>query len=176
MKPLILSFSGKARHGKDTSVNILLSHINKNSTNGIRISYADYLKFVATNVFNWDGNKDDSGRTLLQKIGVDFREKNPNFWVDNAINLVEALDNQYQYVLISDCRFENEILRWRERGYEVITIKVSRANFDNGLTLAQQQHPTETGLDNFNFDVEITASNLEELENLLTTNLPIDII
>ncbi len=176
MKPIILLFSGKARHGKDTSVDYLLSKINKDKERGIRISYGDYLKYVATNIFKWNGEKDDAGRSLLQKIGVDFREKNPNFWVNNAINLVEVLDDSYEYVLISDCRFENDIKRWIECGYKVITIKVCRDNFDNGLTEEQKAHPSETGLDNFDFHIEIHANSIEELKNELTRQIPIDII
>jgi hypothetical protein len=67
--------------------------------------------------------------------------------------------------VISDCRFKNEILIPRKKfGEKVITIRLIRTNYISNLTQEQQQHESETALDNFkNWDYIVTAKDLDEL-------------
>ena len=75
----------------------------------------------------------------------------------------KAFEEEYNYVLIADCRFPNEIHRWREEGYPIISVHVERLGFDNGLTEEQKNHASETALDDYMFDVYLKATNLTEL-------------
>ena len=78
-KPTIITFSGKAQHGKDASLEILKHHLEENGKTVMAIGYADYLKEMAAANFGWDGKKDERGRSLLQNVGEAYRGKDPNF-------------------------------------------------------------------------------------------------
>ena len=164
-KQKIITFSGQAQHGKDTSVQVIKQIIEANGYKAIKINYADYLKYIAMQYLGWDGIKNERGRSILQVIGTEkVRSRFPDFWVDAAINIAKIFENNYDYVLIGDCRFPNEIGRWKEEGYSVITVHIERLNFDNGLTVEQKRHPSETALNDYDFDIRIKAENLEDLE------------
>ena len=79
--------------------------------------------------------------------------------------------DEWDYVLIPDCRFPNEIERMKsEFNYSkdenlVQSIRVTRPNFDSGLSIEQLNHPSECALDGYEFDYYIANdSTLEELE------------
>ena len=165
-KPEIITFSGKARHGKDSSVQILKQLLEEQGKRVLAINYADYLKYLAKTYFGWDGNKDEKGRTILQQLGTEkVRTKFPNYWVDTVVGIVKAFESDFDYILIGDCRFLNEIDRWKEEGYEIMSLHVERLNFDNGLTEKQKNHPSETALDEYKFSGYIKAENLKVLKN-----------
>lgn len=166
-KPVVLSFSAKAQSGKDSCVEFALECFKKQDKKAIRIAYGDYVKFVCKQYYNWNGEKDEYGRSLLQNVGSDARITNPNIWVDMAISIVNAFFADYDYVLISDCRFENEMSRWKEKGFNILTFRINRPNFDNGMTEEQKCHISEVGLDNYEFDyyIENIYDNLEDFRN-----------
>ena len=52
--------------------------------------------------------------------------------------------------------------------FDTTLIRIVRSNFDNGLSIAQKQHPSETALDNFEFDTVIyNNGSLNELRQAL---------
>lgn len=164
----IICISGKARHGKDTFAGFLADALERRGQKVVIFHYADLLKFIAKQYFGWDGVKDEAGRTLLQKIGTDIvRERDPDFWVNYAIDLFSMFSEEWGYVLIPDCRFPNEIQRMKEAGFNRVEhFEISRgASFDNGLTEAQKNHPSETALDDAEADHYIRNFwGLEELQ------------
>ena len=177
-KPLIIPIMGKARNGKDSFAKFLKEEIEERTgENVLIIRYADYLKFVLEKYFNWDGNKDEKGRNLLQHIGTDTcRKNNENVWVNVVVELVKSFGNEFPYVLIPDARFENEIGCWYDNEFEVVTIRVKRLNedgseYDNGLTEEQKNHPSETSLDDFVPYYNVEAKSLEELKESVQTIL-----
>ena len=171
-KQTIITFSGKAQHGKDSSVAILKKIIENRGDTALAINNADFLKYLARQYLGWDGNKDAKGRTLLQQLGTEkVRSRFPNFWIDTVINIARVFEDDYNYILIGDCRFQNEINRWIEEGYKVISTRVDRPNFDNGLTEEQKNHPSETTLDNFQFTIRLQAETLEDLEREILLKL-----
>jgi len=172
MKPTIISLSGKARHGKDSTVKIIQDKLESQNKKCLHMAYGNLVKYICKEYFNWNGQKDEKGRTILQQIGTNkIRSKEPNFWVDFIINLLNVIGEDYDYILISDCRFLNEIQRYMEEGYYIITIYVERLNFDNGLTEEQKNHPSETALNDYEFDYYLEAKNLNELECEISSKL-----
>ena len=156
-KPIIITVSGKARHGKDFTA-VALAERFKNSGKKVLIThYADLLKFICKNMFNWNGKKDEAGRHILQYVGTDIvRKQSPDFWVDYIINVLTLFGSEWDYVIIPDTRFPNEIERLQNKGqFQVISIHVNRINFDNGLSKEAQSHLSEHALDNFNFDFKL---------------------
>ena len=163
-KQTIITLSGQAQHGKDSSAQIIKEFLEENNKTVLIINYADYLKYLAKQYFGWDGEKDEKGRSLLQWLGTEkIRSKHPDFWVDVVINIAKVFEDEHEYVLIADCRFPNEIHRWKEYGYPIISVHVERLGFDNGLTEEQKSHTSETALDDYMFDVYLKATNLTEL-------------
>ena len=170
-KQIIITVSGKAQHGKDSTAEIIKNLLEENGKRVLRINYADFLKYLASQYLGWDGNKDEAGRTTLQQLGNEKVQRYPCFWVATVINIAKFFEHDYNYIIIADCRFPHDINRWREEGYTIIPIHVERLYFDNGLTDEQKSHPTETALNGFNFAVNIKTETLDELEKEIRVNL-----
>jgi len=161
----IILISGKAQNGKDQSAKIIKQKLEQKNKKVLITAYGDLVKYVCEKFFNWDGKKDEKGRTLLQYVGTDIvRSKKFNFWVDFIINVLNFFDNEWDYVLIPDMRFQNEIHRWNGL-WDITTLRVNRLNFENNLTYEQKNHSSETKLDNYHFDYVINVeSGLDKLE------------
>ena len=128
--------------------------------NVLIIHYAYFLKVLCRDFFGWDGNKDSVGRTILQVVGTDKgRYRNPNVWVNMTIEFIKAFGQDYDYILIPDCRFRNELDRLKKEKFDVFTLWVHRKEFDNGLTEDQKNHPSETGLLDYKFDHVISVES-----------------
>ena len=156
MKKVIL-VSAKARHGKDTVAEIAKEQLESRGQKVLICHYADLLKYICKTFFEWDGVKDDNGRTILQHVGTDvIRSNNQDYWVKFIIDLLDMFYDEWDYVIIPDTRFENEIEEMSEEfnyDYEIVTsVRVNRPNFDNGLTRLQRHHPSECALDDYSFD------------------------
>ena len=110
--------------------------------------YGDLVTYVCRTFFQWDGQKNEYGRSLLQYVGTDVvRKQKPEFWVDFIIDIINFFSDNWDYVLIPDSRFPNEVSRLRETGFPVTHLRVVRPNFDSPLTEEQRRHPSETALD-----------------------------
>ena len=160
----IINFSGSAKHGKTTSANIMKEILEKQGKTVLIVNYADYLKFICKEYFGWSGKKDESGRTILQHIGTDIvRQRDPDFWVRTIGYFISVIGIDFDYILVGDCRFRNEC-EWFKFDYKVLNVKVSRENFNNGLTEEQRKHPSEIDLEGYVFDYEFNSPDLEHLE------------
>lgn len=161
----IICIGGKAQHGKDTSAKMFFEELSKDNRVLI-VHYADLLKFICKTYFGWDGNKDEQGRTLLQHVGTEVvREQIPDYWVDFVIKLVNLFPNEWDYIIIPDTRFPNELHKWNEAGYESTYVKVIRENFITPLTSEQQKHRSEIALDNETPDyILYNTSTVEDLK------------
>lgn len=176
----IFLVSGKARHGKDTAAGILNEEFSFQ-----RVAFADTLKMEAVKL-GWDGKKDEKGRRLLQELGRQRREEDIDYWVKRAIDTIAnrrflpvceedrqevilhgripVTAGEVPGIVIPDCRFPSEIesvRKWgRDNGYEVVTVRVERPDFDNGLSESARQDPSETALDGYMFDYRIENRDL----------------
>lgn len=147
-KPVVVCISGKAQSGKDTAASMMKACMEEKGHSVVIIHYADLLKFICTTYFGWNGKKDEDGRTLLQFIGTDVvRTRKPDFWVNFVSNLLDLFHEAWDYVIIPDTRFPNEIDRIQDAGYLVFHLKLRRPGFDNHLSQEQQKHISETALD-----------------------------
>lgn len=163
----VILISGKAGHGKDTVANILQEEIKNKGYKVMTTHYGDLVKYICGTYFGWDGNKDEAGRTLLQHVGTDIvRKKNPDFWVDFIASILTYFDGNWDYVLIPDVRFKNEIRNIKDTGIDTVHLRVIRDNYEGTLTEEQKKHPSETALDDVSADVVIknngTVSELSE--------------
>lgn len=178
-KPRILCLAGPARNGKDQSATYIAEALREQGHSVLVTHFADLLKFMAKNLYGWQGDKDGparyeingqavNGRGLLQVLGTDtIRAKEPDLWVNFVIKEIELLGDNWDYVIIPDCRFPNEIDRFKEEGYDTALIKVIRTGFDNGLTEEQKSHPSERAMDDYPADIAIL--NVSGLDGLKTS-------
>ena len=61
----VILISGKAQHGKDTSALILEEIYEAENKRVLITHYADLLKYICKQYFNWDGKKDEKTALLL---------------------------------------------------------------------------------------------------------------
>lgn len=128
MKNRIIAFAGKAQAGKTESSKILKVLAEKDGIIFKKLSFADGLKDIAKEYFDWDGDKGiylksivemdgqiiipDKGRSLLINIGKKFREIRPTIWADLVYKKIIEFDKQNPenvFYCLDDLRFRNEI-------------------------------------------------------------------
>lgn len=153
----IICISGKAGSGKDSAASDLRDFLEMGGENSVLIThFADLTKYVAKNFCGWDGQKDYRGRAILQTVGTDlFRSYNEDFWVDFIADVLTVFSGWWDYVIIPDTRFPNEIEELKARGFDVTTIRIKRDNYESQLSESQQYHESETALDNYPMDFEV---------------------
>jgi hypothetical protein len=148
--PKIICLSGRAECGKDQFVKFI------NEIEPVkRVAYGDHLKYIASQYYNWSGRKDIEGRQLLNTLGDKIRKNNLHYFINYCTNLVKDVFVDEKYIFITDARFPIEIDCWKDLGFEVISIKITRINHESILTQEQLNHQTETSMDRYDFDYEI---------------------
>lgn len=160
MKGTII-ISGKSGSGKDQLAQFMKEELAKHGKKALIIHYADAVKWFCRDFLDWDGKKDEVGRTLLQTVGTDIvRAQHPNFWTGIVVGLIQAFEpySNFEIAIIPDARFENEVDISLANLKNSVSIRVERLNEDGTpwvnpvLTEDQQKHPSETSLDKFAFD------------------------
>ena len=169
----VVCISGKAQNGKDTTATIM-KNLLEDECKVLTVHYADLLKYICRQFFKWDGQKDENGRTLLQYVGTDvIRKKYPDYWVEFVSGVLKLFPNTWDYVLIPDCRFPNEIETMRSEGFDVIHVHVVRDGFKSPLTDEQQKHPSETALDGYPADITLhNDGSISDLRSKVSELLP----
>ena len=162
-----ITISGPAGHGKDTLANKLKAIIESKGKRVFIIHYADYLKMVATQVYNWDGRKDEVGRDILQKLGDRMRAQDEMYLINELINIINLVRDDFDIVLIPDARFPREIECLRNIG-RTISIHITRVDYKSNLTTEQNNHKTERALDNYSYDYDILTSTDKEISEIDT--------
>jgi len=162
----IINFAGKAEHGKDTFARMLKEKLELQNKKVLILHFADYLKYICSQYFGWNGKKDKQGRGILQSVGTDkIRNIYPDFWVEIIYNLINVFHNDFDYFLMPDFRFRNESEYFKERGMPLITVYITRYNYKNSLSDEQKNHPSEKNLDDYTFDYYVYVDEgLDKLE------------
>jgi len=128
--------------------------------------FAYALKKIATDCFDWDGEKDDKGRRLLQVLGTEAgREYNDNIWLDKMREQIEKNVGYANYWLIPDTRFPNEMdfIRCYETMLGMV-VEIQRPDLDTGNE--NYGHSSETALDGVSSDVVIiNDGSMDELRS-----------
>lgn len=161
--PKIFVLSGKAKSGKNTAANIISDYYKDKC---IQISFAHYLKQYVKNITNWSGSEDDKPRDILQSIGIDLIKNkiNPNLLIDRVCDDIKVYSYFFDYIIITDARLVDEVEAIKNN-FECVTIRINNLK-GNNLTIEQQNHITETCLDNYKFDYVI-ENNDKLKENIL---------
>lgn len=157
--PKIYIISGKAKSGKDTVSKMIVDYYKEKKCK--KVSYAYYLKEYIKNIFDWDGSEEAKPRDLLQSIGIDLLKNkiDDKFLINRIIEDIEVYSYFYDVIIITDARLIEEVEIPKNKFKTAVAIRVNNCS-DNNLTNEQQQHITETDLDNYNgFDYVIENNN-----------------
>lgn len=166
----IITISGHAQNGKDTVAKLLSDKLREKQYRVLITHYADLLKYICQTFFNWDGAKDERGRHILQYVGTDIvRKEKPDFWVDFISEILKFFGTNWDYVIIPDLRFPNELGKLKSDGFAVTHLRIVRNNFTNLLSPEQQHHPSETALDGIQPDYLINNNgSLRDLDETIS--------
>lgn len=165
----IIGICGFQSSGKDTIAEILI-----NKYGFVKLSFACIIKDIVALLFDWPRDrlegltKEDrqwreqvdewwssslkmpnlTPRYVLQYFGTELFRKHwhQDFWV----KVLEKKLTKYENIVITDCRFENEINLIIEYGGKIIQVQRNLPNwfetYKNGIDVeeAKKLHPSET--------------------------------
>lgn len=161
---LVVGLLGYKQSGKSTAARCLV-----NKHRFVEVSWAWALKnVIGKQLFGLSDiqiNGDDpvreavipewgrSPREILQVVGTElFRDNfDPDFWVKLGSRQIEHHLRNGHNVVVSDCRFPNEI-KCIKKEFDGTTVRIVR----DGQT-REDVHASETALDNYEADYKITA-------------------
>lgn len=161
---IVIGFSGKAEHGKTTAAQAYKKIIN-DSVPELKVEIIPLAKRMKeqAKMVGWDGQKDEKGRRLLQEIswpikhyhGEDIYAK----WCYE-----QALEQNLDILLIDDVRMFAEVCYF-DNLFDIgeidafYLIRIDRPNYKSHLTEEQLKDISETQLDNYTFDIEISNTS-----------------
>lgn len=164
--PIIYLICGRARTGKDTVADMIY---NLNKKDSVKLSYTTYLKNYAKLISDWNGEEKSKPRELLQTLGTEIikNQIDNKLLINRTIEDINVLSYFKKIIIISGARRKDEIEDIKNKFENVISIRVYKNELSNKLTESENNHITETDLDNYNsFDYEILNNgNEEELKN-----------
>jgi hypothetical protein len=175
----IVLFSGRKRHGKDSAANILGEWVKDKTV--AKFAFAQYLKKIAKWTLNLNTEEEEflkehddikvaggmSYRQFLNKLG-DAIKMNLS-WSIWAERIIEEIDSVIEYtkadyVIITDLRYPIEqsyLKRYAEKeGIDLVVVKVVRTDYE-----FNDEHESESLVDEINPDFIIEAKDITELEN-----------
>jgi len=167
---MLIGLVGKKGSGKDTFANVL-----KQKSGFITYAYATPLKEACQKLFllsdeqlhdqtlkeTVDKRWDLSPRQIFQIIGTDFIRTHidSDFWIKHFTLWYKGKSTQN--IIVTDCRFQNEIDTIKELGGMIFKIERNTSVEDN--------HISENGIDNLtNIDIVIkNDSSLEDYHKII---------
>lgn len=164
-----------AQSGKDTCAAIMREEYENRGWRVITIAFADYVRWSLEKYYGVKDYKTPEGRTLIQHFATDLVRKNdPTFWGRTVADLLKAIEEDFDYVIIPDWRFMNEyeVLNNRFAPHTIVQVKIDRPNNEltDNMTDAQRNHQSEVELDkyeNFDYNIVNEFGKLEETEKQL---------
>lgn len=165
MGQLFIGLGNKARQGKDEAAKAIIDYYDRERIRQVnhglkpaspfvqRIGFADALYEVARNEYGMT-TKD---APLLQKIGHERRQQDPEYWVKRAFAKVLPTSD---IVLFTDTRYQNEAQYIKSRGGYIVN--VTRRLKDGSQFIDPSRpanHPSEIDLDGYAFDFYLVNSD-----------------
>ncbi len=171
-EPMIYIIAGKARHGKSTIADIIKFDYEQNNKKVISLAYAKTIKEYIKNITNWDGDEQTKPRELMQMVGTDIirAQIDNSFHTRRMIEDIKVYSYFFDVIIISDARYEDEIMEIKNNFKNVSVIKVIRSSLETDLSEKEKTHLSEIALDGFNlYDYTIyNDGSIEELEKQIT--------
>lgn len=165
MSRVKIAFHGKMGSGKDTGVDFLIK-----KHGGTKLTFAKPLYDILYYAQEKCGFKHEKDRKFLQFIGTEWaREIDDNIWVNLALKKLDTLSGN---VYNNDCRFINELIALKNKGFICVKIKRTKVN-NNRAGTGDIFHKSEMGLSDDLFDFVIENNNslddfYTQIENIYT--------
>lgn len=164
-----------AQSGKDTCATIMKEEYEKRGKRVIIIAFADYVRLCLEKYYGVKDYKTPEGRTLIQHFATDLvRKYDPTFWGRTVGDLLKAIEDDFDYAIIPDWRFENEYncLASRFASHIIVPVLITRPDNEktDNMTESQRNHQSEKELDNWKFfcyNIVNEYSKLEETRQQL---------
>ena len=159
---------GKAGSGKSEVASLIKEYYEKKDEKTVVTEYSKYLKLLAREMLNWDGNPHNKPRQFLQEIGLFIREnlKQRDLLIRRMKTDMLVYERFFKNVVISDVRYPEEITSMQEDYPQAVAILVINDLEDSPLTIKQANHQTEHALDGFDgFDYVIHNQFEKNLRN-----------
>ena len=122
-KPLMLAMWGNMRSGKDTATDMLIDNFEADGKTVLRIAYADAITEIINKYFNiTTGVKP---REHYQHIGQSFRALEPNVWIDLLNSKIASSYENYDVIIVTDARQQNEFIDLSKQGFKHIYVWAS---------------------------------------------------
>ncbi|MCA9330004.1 hypothetical protein KDA11_05120 [Candidatus Saccharibacteria bacterium] len=155
-----IAFGCRARQGKDTCA-LLLKEMNPDETYITSFAAPLYEAYrAACAVTGFDPDVKD--RTFLQLWGDKGRAIDPEYWVTKALERISMVNTNV--VIITDVRYEVELLALRQNGFRVYNVVRDGKGATDGIA----GHSSEQGIPDELFDGVIeNRGTLEELREKL---------
>lgn len=165
---LLVGYGNRCRQGKDLAAAAVMDYLNCKRTtaksHGYGITIPDVRVFKFAQALYLEAKRDygmtDKDAPLLQRIGMERRDQDPEYWVKQVRNQLASFNG---IALITDVRFQNEIQMVKELGG--FTVQMIRLNQDGTRFYSDDRpsgHPSESELDNHNWDYRISTKTGEE--------------
>ncbi len=164
----IYVIGGAAKSGKNTFGTYLREEAKKYGYKPCVMQITEPLYCYARTYFDWDFQNGEKPREFLQKMGIEIiknKLKKETFLLDRIAEDIEILSNFFDVFIITDARLAMEFQYFKRNYSDVVTIRLSRKQYDNGLSEEEKNHITEQEIQNLkDFDYEIENISLESLK------------
>ena len=160
MNRKIILINGVAGSGKSSLAAYIQEELENINKICLIAHNADSVKRLAKDYFGWDGIKDFKGRQLLINLSNLGYEYDEFFWEKkNIINEVSRT-----ICVIPDFRFHKTFEYFKKEGDDIVTVHITRPNFENGLDEKLKKDKSEQGFKDFIFDFEVVNNSLDDLK------------
>lgn len=166
MRKSIIMVSGSSfGAGKDTLAAILKKKYEEKGLKVRTVAFADWVRDSLKRYYNWDGQKDAAGRTLMQTYATDtVRATDENYWADVTARLALATVHDWDILIVTDMRFPNEYTVMTKY-FNINAISTVRVDRGEVVRDGNREHISEHSLERFGFDYIIDNNGtLEDLE------------
>lgn len=165
MNKIVLISGSSYGAGKDTLAAMMAEECKNKGLRPRIMHFGDWVKDAAVRYYNWDGQKDEAGRHLLQYFATDqVRKHDWDYWAEVTYRLAAATESDWDVLLVPDMRFPNEYECGTKffNPRDITAVRVER-NFGE-VNSANRQHISEHAMHDFTYDYVIdNNASLEEL-------------
>lgn len=173
----IFLLAGKARSGKGEVAKSIKKYYDERNQKTVITEYSKYIKLLAQEMTDWDGNAATKPRKFLQDMGT-FIRKNLNmsdFFITRMKDDLKIYEKFFDNIIISDIRFPKEIEEIKKKNLNTYSIFIINEHGNYDLTIEESNHETEHALDDYhdfnyiivNDEKEILEQKLKEILNEL---------
>jgi hypothetical protein len=159
---LIIGLGHKARNGKDTAGEAIKAYYDNQADllklhglkGGLKVSIVKFAAALYQECRDLHGMT-EKDPVLLQNVGMRRRKEAPKYWIKKAFDSIPVETN---IAVFTDVRFLNEAEFIQSQGGHLIN--VIRLNEDGSRYISTDRpanHPSETELDDYNFDYTIVS-------------------